>query len=141
MYRKILVALENSHADQTLLPHVSKLAQQLGSELLLVHVADGWVARNYNQLKLAESQEMKEDRSYLEAAAQKLRGEGLKVSTLLALGDPPTEILRATESENCDLIAMTSHGHRLIGDFIFGSAIHIVRHKASVPILIVRAQQ
>lgn len=140
MYRKILVALENSHADQTLLPHVSKLAHQLGSELLLVHVADGWVARNFNQLKLAESQEMKDDRAYLEATAERLRSEGLKASTLLALGDPPTEILRASESEGCDLIAMTSHGHRLIGDIFFGSAIHVVRHKASVPILIVRAR-
>jgi manganese transport protein len=141
MYRKILVALENSHADQTLLPHVSQLARQLGSELLLVHVADGWVARNYNQLKLAESQEMKDDRAYLEATAEKVRSEGLKVSTLLALGDPPTEILRASETENCDLIAMTSHGHRLIGDFIFGSAIHTVRHKATVPLLIVQARK
>ena len=141
MYRKILVALENSRSDHTLLPHISELARKLGSELLLVHVADGWVARNYNQLKLAESQEMKEDRSYLESTAEKLRGEGLKVNTLLALGDPPTEILRATETENSDLIAMTSHGHRLIGDIFFGSAIHFVRHKASVPILIVRAQQ
>jgi manganese transport protein len=141
MYRKILVALENSRSDQTLLPHVARLAQQLGSELLLVHVADGWVARNFDQLRLAESQEMREDRAYLEAAAGRLRNEGLKVSTLLALGDPPTEILRATDSENCDLIAMTSHGHRLIGDFIFGSAIHIVRHKTSVPLLIVRAQE
>ena len=63
------------------------------------------------------------------------------MSTLLALGDPPTEILRAAETEACDLIAMTSHGHRLIGDFIFGSAIHIVRHKTTVPLLIVRAQE
>src|SRR6516164_4680002 len=98
MYRKILVALENSRSDQTLLPHVARLAQQLGSELLLVHVADGWVARNFDQLRLAESQEMREDRAYLEAAAGRLRNEGLKVSTLLALGDPPTEILRATDS-------------------------------------------
>lgn len=140
MYRKILVALENGRSDQTLLPHISRLARQLGSELLLVHVADGWVARNFNQLKLAESDEMKEDRAYLEATAEKLRGEGLKVSTLLALGDPPTEILNASERESCDLIAMTSHGHRLIGDIFFGSAIHIVRHKATVPLLILRAQ-
>jgi manganese transport protein len=140
MYRKILVALENGQADTSLLPHVSKLARQLGAELLLVHVADGWVARNFNQLKLAESQEMKDDRDYLDSIAEKLQSEGLKVNTLLALGDPPTEILRAADSEKCDLIAMTSHGHRLIGDFIFGSVIHTVRHKATVPLLVLRAQ-
>jgi nucleotide-binding universal stress UspA family protein len=139
MYQKILVALENSKADKSLLPHVTRLAQLLHSELLLVHVADGWVARNFNQLKLAESQEMKQDRHYLESTAAALRESKLRVSTHLALGDPPTEIIKTAEREHCDLIAMTTHGHRLIGDLIFGSTIHEVRHKASVPILLVRA--
>jgi len=139
MYRKILVALENSRADQSLLPHVTELAKRLSSELLLVHVADGWVARNFEKLKLAESQEMKDDRNYLESTAEALRAAGLKVSAHLALGDPPTEILKTAEREVCDLIAMTTHGHRLIGDLIFGSTIHEVRHRASVPVLLVRA--
>jgi nucleotide-binding universal stress UspA family protein len=141
MYRKILVALENSHADQSLLPHVTELARRLGSELLLVHVADGWVARNFNQLKLAESQEMKEDRAYLDQTVANLRAQGLRVSARLALGDPPKEILKTAESESCDLIAMTSHGHRLIGDIIYGSTIEEVRHKTSIPILVVRAEK
>jgi manganese transport protein len=126
MYRKILVALENSRADQSLLPHVTRLAKQLGSELLLVHVADGWVARNFNQLKLTES--------------VTLRTHGLTVTTQLALGDPPGEILKTAAAEHCDLIAMTSHGHRLIGDIIYGSTINEVRHKATIPVLLVRAE-
>ena len=141
MYRKILVALENSRADESLLPHVRELAKQFHSHLLLVHVADGWVARNYEHLKLAESQEMKDDRSYLESTAAKLTAEGLAVAAHLALGDPATEILKTAEREQCDLIAMTTHGHRLIGDLIFGSTIHQVRHKASVPVLLVRASR
>ena len=139
MYRRILVALENSAADQSLLPHVSELAKQLGSELLLLHVADGWAARNFEQLKLRESEEMKGDRDYLESTVAKLRADGLTVSARLALGDPPAEILRVADSENCDLIAMTTHGHRLIGDLLFGSTIHEVRHKTAIPILLVRA--
>ena len=139
MYRKILVALENSAADQALLPHVTELARRLQSALLLVHVADGWAARNFNQLKLAESEEMKADRAYLQNTKEKLQAEGLSVQSHLALGDPPTEILRTAEAENCDLIAMTSHGHRLIGDLLFGSTIHEVRHKTSIPVLLVRA--
>ena len=141
MYRKILVALENSRADQSLLPHVAELAKRLGSELLLVHVADGWVARNFDQLKLAESEEMKNDRTYLETVVRDLRAQGLVVSAHLALGDPPREILKTAEKENCDLIAMTSHGHRLVGDMLFGSTIHEVRHKTSVPVLLVRAEK
>jgi nucleotide-binding universal stress UspA family protein len=139
MYQKILVALENSRADETLLPHVAELAKLHGSALLLVHVADGFVARNYEQLGLAESQEMKEDRAYLEGAAQDLRARGLAVDTFLALGDPAEGILKASEDRQCDLIAMTAHGHRLLGDLLFGSTINEVRHKAQVPVLIVRA--
>ena len=139
MYRKILVALENSQADESLLPHVAELAKRLHSQLLLVHVADGWVARNFDKLKLAESEEMKADRTYLEQTAAQLRSQGLQVTAHLALGDPPQEILKTAEAEHCSLIAMTSHGHRLIGDLLFGSTIHEVRHKTSIPVLLVRA--
>ncbi len=139
MYQKILVALENSRADESLVPHVTQLAKLHGSQLLLVHVADGFAARNYEQLNLAESQEMKEDRVYLEESARRLRGEGLAVGTHLALGDPAEGILKTADEEHCDLIAMTTHGHRLLGDIIHGSTINEVRHKAQIPVLLVRA--
>ena len=141
MYRKILVALDASKADESLLPHVSKLAKLMGSQLLLFHVADGWVARNFNQLKLAESEEMKTDREYLNNVARQLRDDGFSVQTMLALGDPPEEILKVAESEHCDLIAMASHGHRLFGDLFHGSTITKVRHRTSIPILVIRGQK
>jgi manganese transport protein len=139
MYRKILVALENGRADDTLVPHIAELARRLGSELLLVHVADGFAARNFNQLKLAESDEMRGDRAYLERIVERLRAGGLTVTSELALGNPPTEILRTAEAQGCDLIAMTSHGHKLVGDFFLGSTIEKVRHNTAIPILVVRA--
>ena|ERR1041384_8632615 len=139
MYKKILVALENSRADQSLVPHVQQLAQLAHARLLLVHVADGWAARNFNKLKLAESEEMKSDRAYLEKTAAELRAAGLEVSTQLALGNPPEQILKVAMHEQCDLIAMTSHGHRLLGDLVFGSTIHKVRHNTTIPILLVKA--
>lgn len=139
MYKKILVALENGWADKALLPHVAELAGHFHSEVLLLHVADGWVARNFERMKLAESEEMKEDRAYLEQKAAELRESGLRVSTHLALGNPPAEILRTAKEEKCDLIAMATHGHRLVGDLVFGSTIHEVRHKSTIPVLLVRA--
>jgi nucleotide-binding universal stress UspA family protein len=140
MYRKILLALENDRADVTLLPHVAKLAKLVGAELLLVHVADGWAARNFDQLRLAESEEMKSDSAYLERVARELRAEGLTVNTELARGNPPQEILHTAVAKNCDLIAMTSHGHKLVGDLFFGSTIEKVRHNTTIPLLILRAQ-
>jgi len=141
MYHKILVALENGSADERLIAHVTELAKRLGSELLLLHVADGFAARNFNQLKLAESEEIKTDRAYLERMAGKIRKEGITVSAHLAFGNPPQEILKVVEAQNCDLIAMGSHGHRFLGDIIHGSTIHEVRHKTSIPVLTVREKK
>lgn len=140
MYRKILVALENGEADKYLLPHITQFAREVGAELLLLHVADGWAARNFEQLKLAESAEMKADSEYLEATALTIRGSGLQVDTLLALGNPPNEIVKIAASSGCDLIALASHGHKLIGDLIHGSTIDKVRHNTSVPLLVVSAR-
>lgn len=141
MYRKILIALENGSADKTLLPEIARLAAKLGSELLLLHVADGFAARNFNQLKLAESEEMKNDRAYLEKLAAGLRMDGLSVSTMLAMGNPPAEILKVAKNEQCNLIAMASHGHRLFGDIFHGSTITEVRHKTHIPIFLVRGEK
>jgi len=139
MYRKILVALENDKADASLLPHVAELAKIVGAELVLVHVADGWAARNFDQLKLAESEEIRADRAFLENTACELREKGLRVQTQLAMGNPPQEILKVATALACDLIAMTSHGHKLIGDLIHGSTIEKVRHNTKIPLLVVRA--
>ena len=141
MYKKILVALENGEADKRLLPHVSQLAQQVGAELILLHVADGWAARNFEQLKLAESAEMKADSEYLESSAAQLRATGLRVDTLLALGNPPNEIVKIAATSGCDLIALASHGHKLIGDIVHGSTIDKVRHNATVPLLVINAKK
>jgi nucleotide-binding universal stress UspA family protein len=141
MYRKILVALDHTAADETLIPHVTELAKMCGAELLLVHVADGWTARHYHQLNLAESEEMQDDREYLESRAGEIAAVGLTVKTVLALGEPPAQILKVSVAEGCDLIAMTSHGHRLIGDILLGSTIDHVRHRTEVPLLVVRAKR
>ncbi len=138
MYKRILVALENSPADQSLLPHITQLAQLLHSHLLLVHVAEGWAARNYEDFLLKDSEEMIKDRQYLEEAAKLLRAKGLETSTQLALGEPSQEILKIAEKEHCDLIAMTSHGHRFLADLFWGSTIEEVRHKSTIPILVVK---
>ena len=141
MYRKILVALENGPADTRLLPHIAEFARKLGSELLLLHVADGWAARNYDQLNLAASDEMKADQDYLQAMALQLTSTGLHAETLLALGNPPNEIVKAAEAHGCDLIALASHGHKLFADIVHGSTIDRVRHNTTIPLLVVSAKQ
>ena len=82
---------------------------------------------------------MRADHEYLQQHATALGAKGLKVRIHLALGNPPTEILKAAEQEQCDLIAMTTHGHRLFGDLFHGSTITAVRHRSQIPMLLVRA--
>ncbi|HKC41038.1 MAG TPA: universal stress protein [Gemmatimonadales bacterium] len=139
MYKRILVPLENSPADQTILRHVTGLAQLAGAEVILVHVADGWAARNMEQLNLKESEEMKEDRAYLERISKELRAAGLEVDAVLAAGDPAKEIAAAAEREECDLIALATHGHRLLDDVVRGSTATALRHNTRIPILMVRS--
>jgi nucleotide-binding universal stress UspA family protein len=140
MYRRILVAVENSPADLTILTHVSELARLTGAELLLVHVADGWAARNFDQLQLRESEEMKSDRTYLDELQADLVGRGFIVDTRLAMGDPASELVRVSQEQGVDLIAMSTHGHRLLGDILHGATADRVRHLVKVPVLLLRAQ-
>ena|SRR3989442_8348325 len=140
MYKKILVALENSTADRTILTHVADLARLTGAELLLVHVADGWAARHFDELKLRESEEMKSDRAYLEQIRSGLANEGLTVRTELAMGDPASQLIRVAEEERVDLIAMSTHGHRFLSDLLHGTTADRVRHLVKVPVLLLRAQ-
>ncbi len=140
MYQRILIPLENSGADDTILGHIKPLARLTGASLLLVHVADGWVARNFDQLKLAESQEMKEDRVYLEERSRELTAEGFSCEAVLALGEPSDEIIKLAQEKDIDLIAMTTHGHRLISDLLYGSTADKVRHQVNVPVLLLKVK-
>jgi nucleotide-binding universal stress UspA family protein len=140
MYRRILVAVENSPADRTILTHVRELARLTRAEILLVHVADGWAARHFNQLKLRESEEMRADREYLDRLASELSAGSLTVATELAMGDPATELIRLAEERKADLIAMSTHGHRFLNDLLRGTTVNKVRHVVKIPVLLLRAQ-
>jgi len=139
MYRKILVTLENSRTDEAILSHIEPLARLMQSELVLVHVADGWVARNLNQLNLAESEEMREDRAYLERVRARFVELGIPAQAVLLAGDPDEGIVRLAQEAKVDLIAMSTHGHRFLGDLIHGSTANKVRHTVRIPVLLVRA--
>ena len=139
MYQRILVPVEHSEYDEVILRHVRKLARTCNdASIVLIHVADGWAARNINQLDLRESEEMKSDREYIEAMAESLEKDGFKAEAILAGGDPATEIAACGEREHCDLIAMATHGHRGLADVLRGSVASELRHISMLPVLMVR---
>jgi nucleotide-binding universal stress UspA family protein len=139
MYQKILIALDATEADNTILDHVSALAHMFDSALVLIHVADGWAARLFGAE--AVSREIDEDKAYLAGVRARLAAEGLKVEAELAYGEPADEIVKWVEQRGCDLVAMSTHGHRFISDLMYGSTAENVRHRVDVPVLLLKARR
>jgi nucleotide-binding universal stress UspA family protein len=139
MYSNILIAIEHSDADRAVLSHIQSLARLTGARLLLVHVADGWAARHFDELKLRESEEIRSDREYLGELCAEMVQRGFETRARLAMGDPATELVKVAAEESVDLIAMSTHGHRFLNDLLRGSTADRVRHNVKVPVLMVRA--
>jgi nucleotide-binding universal stress UspA family protein len=140
MYRRILVPLENSAYDDAIVAHVRELAKLCGASVVLIHVADGFAARNAKQLNLRESEEMRLDLDYLERRTNELKEAGVDAESVLAGGEPSKEIAEAAAREKCDLIAMSTHGHRFVKDVLYGSVANEVRHITKIPVLLVRGE-
>jgi nucleotide-binding universal stress UspA family protein len=138
MWEKILVTLDATAADRTILDHVRPLARRFNSRLVLLHVADGWAARTYGPD--AVSAEITEDRAYLESIRRELNEEGISAEAELAFGNPPSEIIRWVREKQCDLVAMSTHGHRFLADFFLGTTAHRVQHQVDVPVLLVKVK-
>lgn len=138
MYSKILVTLEGTATDQAIIEHVKTLAKLAGSRIVLLHVADGWAARTYGED--AVSNEIKEDTAYLKKVLAEFESENIPVEAELAYGDPATEIIKWIKGKGCDLVAMSTHGHRFIADIFLGTTASKVQHRISVPVLLLRAK-
>ena len=138
MYTRILVPVEHSSYDEAILAHVAKLATHCGASVVLIHVSDGFAARTADSLQLRESEEMRADREYLERITAAMVAQQVPCESVLAGGDPSKEITAAAAREGCDLIAMSTHGHRWLKDLIYGSVANEVRHQTTVPVLLVR---
>lgn len=141
MYKTILVPVENRETDETILRHIRPLAKLTNAKLMLVHVADGWAARNYQHLKLRESEEMQRDQEYLTGLEAQLKAEGFEVSSVLAMGEPATEIIKLARIQQVELIAMSTHGHRFISDLLYGSTADKVRHEVDIPVLLLKVKK
>jgi nucleotide-binding universal stress UspA family protein len=138
MYETILVTLDGTQTDRAIIEHVKQLAKLAHSRLVLLHVADGWAARTYGQD--AVSAEIAQDRAYLGRVREEFNSEGIPAEAELAFGDPPDEIIKWVKQKGCDLVAMSTHGHRFLADVFLGTTASRVQHNISVPVLLLRAK-
>jgi nucleotide-binding universal stress UspA family protein len=138
MYKTILVTLDGTATDRAIIEHVKRLARLMESQIVLLHVADGWAARTYGPD--AVSREIAEDTAYLEKVRAELKAAGIPTHAELAFGDPAKEIIRWVQQKGCDLVAMSTHGHRFLADVFLGATASRVQHSISVPVLLLRAK-
>jgi universal stress protein A len=138
MYETILVTLDGTPTDRAIIEHVKQLAKLAHSRLVLLHVADGWAARTYGPDAI--SREIAEDTAYLSKVREEFQEAGIPAESELAYGDPGTEIIKWVGKKGCDLVAMSTHGHRFLGDVFLGSTASRVQHSISAPVLLLRAR-
>ncbi len=138
MYDTILVTLDGTPTDRAIIEHVKQLAKLAGSRLVLLHVADGWAARTYGPD--AVSPEITEDTAYLERVRLEFESLGIPAQAELAYGDPAGEIVKWVQQKGCDLVAMSTHGHRFLADLFLGTTATRVQHSIRVPVLLLRAK-
>lgn len=138
MYDKILVTLDGTPTDRPIIEHVKRLAKVMASRIVLLHVADGWAARTYGRDAISE--EISDDTRYLESVRSEFQATGIPAEAELAYGDPATEIIRWVQQKGCDLVAMSTHGHRFLADIFLGTTATQVQHSISVPVLLLRAK-
>jgi nucleotide-binding universal stress UspA family protein len=138
MYKTILVTLDGTPSDRTIIEHIKKLAQVLHSRLVLLHVADGWAARTFGAD--AVSPEINEDKEYLENVRSEFLVAGIQTKAELAYGEPADEIVKWVQKGDCDLVAMTTHGHRFVADLFLGTTATRVRHSVGVPVLLLKSR-
>lgn len=138
MYEKILMTLDGTSRDRAIIEHVKQLAKFARSHLVLLHVADGWAARTYGPD--AVSPEIAEDTAYLEKVRAEFQVVGIPTEAELAYGEPVKEIIKWIQQKGCDLVAMSTHGHRFLADIFLGTTASRVQHSISVPVLLLRAK-
>ena len=114
------------------------LAVAMHSRLVLLHVADGWAARTYGPD--AVSPEITEDTAYLQKVRAEFEAAGISADAQLAYGKPVDEIVKWVGQKGCDLVAMSTHGHRFLADLFLGTTAMRVQHRVSVPVLLLRAK-
>jgi nucleotide-binding universal stress UspA family protein len=138
MYKIILVTLDGTSSDRAIIEHVKILAKLAQSRVVLLHVADGWAARTYGAD--AVSPEITEDTAYLKRIRGEFQSVGIAAEAELAFGEPVEEIVKWIKKRGCDLVAMSTHGHRFLADLFLGTTASRVQHSIKVPVLLLRAK-
>jgi manganese transport protein len=132
---RVAVALELGAADPPVVAFLRGMRLKPDAQVFLFHVVESAVGRFLGDEGLDE--ETREDARRLEAIAEELRRQGLRVTAQLGFGDPAAELARLVNEHNADLLLAGAHGHGPLQDLLRGSTTSSLRHRVRCPVLVV----
>lgn len=149
---RILVPVDFSDRCLGMMPYVRAIAEQYGSEVILLHVVDPVYVIQQIHRRLCEghadavpeieiSKPLRVPRWILTERTKKLKGFGscelqnLPLRRLVHDGDPEAQIAGLTQSEDVKLIVMPTHGQGILRRYLIGSVTSKVLHDVSCPVL------
>jgi manganese transport protein len=136
VYRRIMVTLDHSARDPLAVSHAAALATAHGAELFLFHVEEGVTSQVYGPL--SSTAEVQSGEDYLQSVVERLHDQSISVQTAVShSSNPASAIVRYAREISPDILVMGAHGHRRLKDLILGNTIDPVRHRLSIPVLVV----
>ena len=134
IYKRILVAMDCSPVDDVIIEHITALAIQSSAKIFLIHVVHSHTLDQDRELR-------KQAEACLESRCEMLMSRGIETHIVIRSGEPDKELLAEIESKDYDLVAMATHGHSFVGDFLYGSVSRTLKHRISVPLLLIGPRQ
>lgn len=137
-YQHLCVALEHSAGDALVISAALSIAQPNRAKITLLHVVDTPGSMVFGSA--TQSLHSAQDEAYLDALAREIEDRHQLVETLLCYGQPAEQIIQAVKDQGFDFLVLGSHGHRGLMDLIYGQTVTSVRHKVTIPVLVVRSE-
>jgi manganese transport protein len=132
---RIAIAVDFTAGDANLIKSAISQAHA-GTELILIHVVESVTASYFQEI--SDDEESRKDKERLELYAATLSEKGYKVQFVVGYKNRVKEIVRIVNTTEAQLLVMGAHHHYGWKDYFFGETIESVRHKVTIPVLIVQ---
>jgi manganese transport protein len=133
--KNIAISVDFSNADEAALNHAFELGG-METQYTLIHIVETVGALMYGTE--THDHETTIDEKLLLEYQDMLTKKGFKIEIELGFGKPNTTIPKIINAGNFDILVMGTHGHTGLKDILFGTTVDKLRHKISIPLLIVK---